>query len=169
MTRLERILILLTESGLVYAGIWVRTWSITPPYRKSHEFAHVGKVFVVAYQVGEMNPHIYNDGASSMSYWLVAGYFVDGILIPLIVSLPSEHGCLILEPAFALRLTNLISSGHISNVHYRRRRGQEIGDGELLRSRDRGEQHPHISLLPDRIPGFGVVAIDTQRSTDYEL
>ena len=169
MTRLERILILLTESGLVYAGIWVRTWWITPPYRNSHEFAHVGKVFVVAYQVGEMNPHIYNDGASSMSYWLVAGYFVDGILVPLIVSLPTKHACLVLEPAFAFRVTNMIFSGHIPNVHHRCRRAQTVGDGELLRYRDRGQQHPHISLLPDRTPGFGVVAIDTQRSTDYEL
>ena len=135
MTRLERILILLTESGLVYAGIWVRSQVLTIKLLMS---LRVGKVFVVAYQVGEMNTRIYNYGALSVSYWLVAGYFVNGILVPLIASFPSEHACSILEPAFALTLTNLISSGPISNVHYRRRRGQEIGDGELLRSRNRG-------------------------------
>ena len=34
-----------------------------------------------------MNPHTYNDGASQVSYWLIAGYFVDGALVPLIVGL----------------------------------------------------------------------------------
>ena len=124
-------------------------------YQIAYELARVRKVFVVAYQVGEMNTHIYNYGASSVSSWLVAGYFVDGILVPLIVSFPSEHACSILEPAFALTLTNLISSGHIPNVHHRCRRAQTVGDGELLRYRDRGQQHPHISLLPDRTSGFG--------------
>ncbi|RPD52930.1 hypothetical protein L226DRAFT_617669 [Lentinus tigrinus ALCF2SS1-7] len=67
MTNVERILILLTESGLAYGAIWV---------------------FVVAYQVGEMNANIYNDGASTVSYWLIAGYFVDGALVPLIAIYP---------------------------------------------------------------------------------
>ncbi|KAI0717815.1 hypothetical protein C8T65DRAFT_694020 [Cerioporus squamosus] len=67
MTSVERILILLTESGLAYGAIWV---------------------FVVAYQVGEMNQAIYSDASSKVSYWLVAGYFVDGALVPLIAIYP---------------------------------------------------------------------------------
>ncbi|KAI0711776.1 hypothetical protein C8T65DRAFT_181927 [Cerioporus squamosus] len=67
MTSVERILILLTESGLAYGAIWV---------------------FVVAYQVGEIDQEIYGNGASTVSYWLVAGYFVDGALVPLIAIYP---------------------------------------------------------------------------------
>ncbi|KAI0711774.1 hypothetical protein C8T65DRAFT_181872 [Cerioporus squamosus] len=66
-TSVERILILLTESGLAYGAIWV---------------------FVVAYQVGETNQEIYGNGASTVSYWLIAGYFVDGALVPLIAIYP---------------------------------------------------------------------------------
>ncbi len=44
------------------------------------------QVIVVAYQVGELNQTIYGSGASTVSYWLIAGYFVDGALVPLIVS-----------------------------------------------------------------------------------
>ncbi|RDX42096.1 hypothetical protein OH76DRAFT_1475496 [Lentinus brumalis] len=67
MTSVEKVLILLTESGIVYGAIWV---------------------IVVAYQVGELNQTIYGSGASTVSYWLIAGYFVDGALVPLIAIYP---------------------------------------------------------------------------------
>ncbi|TFK87855.1 hypothetical protein K466DRAFT_652957 [Polyporus arcularius HHB13444] len=122
MTSVERILILLTESGLAYGAIWV---------------------FVVAYQVGEMNLAIYSDGSSRVSYWLVAGYFVDGALVPLIAIYPMFIIVLV-----ALKKSQMESSFAFTTHFTVNTRASQLRDplSVTLESRSRSSRHAsHLS------------------------
>ncbi|KAI0808390.1 hypothetical protein C8Q74DRAFT_1233300 [Fomes fomentarius] len=67
ITNVERIMILLTESGLVYGVIWL---------------------LVVVYQVGINVGDAYNNDTFHANYWGVIGYFVNGGLVPTIAIYP---------------------------------------------------------------------------------
>ncbi|KAI0706651.1 hypothetical protein C8Q76DRAFT_801049 [Earliella scabrosa] len=66
-TNVERILILLTESGLVYGAIWL---------------------LVVIYQVGINKGTTYDESTFQGDYWGIIGYFVNGGLVPTIAIYP---------------------------------------------------------------------------------
>ncbi|KAI0753972.1 hypothetical protein C8Q80DRAFT_1116841 [Daedaleopsis nitida] len=69
MTNVERILILLTETGLVYSGIWV---------------------VVAIYQIGINQGDLYDSSVSNVAsnFWGVVGYFINGALVPTIAIYP---------------------------------------------------------------------------------
>ncbi|RPD52785.1 hypothetical protein L226DRAFT_615541 [Lentinus tigrinus ALCF2SS1-7] len=136
MTNVERVLILLTESGLAYGAIWV---------------------FVVAYQVGETNLEIYSSGASKVSYWLVAGYFVDGALVPLIAIYPmfiivvvvlkkSQMDSFPLNSQTALSDTRMTQLRRPISVHVETRSTQHTSTGTVPVGRGRRASHAVVHL-----------------------
>ncbi|RPD67995.1 hypothetical protein L226DRAFT_369615 [Lentinus tigrinus ALCF2SS1-7] len=71
LTEAEQILVLVVESGLIYTAIWI---------------------VVVIWQVGLNDENIYQNQtqtqAGGSSFWAVAGYFVNGGLVPIIAMYP---------------------------------------------------------------------------------
>ena len=83
LTNVERIMILLTESGFVYSAIWVSSQSVLSARFLSD--ALLLQLLVVIYQVGINMGHAYDQDTFHDNYWGVIGYFVNGGLVPTIV------------------------------------------------------------------------------------